>query len=108
MNIKLLCFKHILNIMGNVNTESVIDKLDKMQSDENAWDNWSLKEKHELLNIYYIISQKETAIFNLIYSKHGCDSWEDIFRDFDTLYLKDKAVGVKIAINEINEEIENN
>ena len=41
----------------------------------------------------------------LIYKYHGCDSWEDIFRDYNITYLEDKSVGVEIAIREINEQI---
>lgn len=59
----------------------------------------------KILDLYLILSKKETQIFNLIYSYHGCDSWEDIFRDYDEKYLEDKTTGVEIAINEINEEI---
>lgn len=39
----------------------------------------------------------------VIYNYHGCDSWEDIFRDYDPIYLKDKATGVEIAIKELIE-----
>ena len=84
--------------------ENIIDKLTKIE-DDNSWENWTLEEKKKLLDIYFKISQKETHIFDLIYNYHGCDSWEDIFRDYDTKYLEDKTIGVEIAINEIVEEI---
>lgn len=84
--------------------ESIIDKLTKINNN-NSWNNWTLEEKKQLLQIYLIMSQKENHIFDLIYNYHGCDSWEDIFRDYDGTYLKDKTKGVKIAINEINEII---
>ena len=84
--------------------ENIIDKLTKIE-DNNSWEKWTLKEKKQILDIYFIISQKETHIFDLIYNYHGCDSWEDIFRDYDTRYLEDKKTGVEIAINEIVEEI---
>lgn len=84
--------------------ENIIDKLTKIE-DDNSLNNWSLEEKKKLLSIYFIISKKETHIFNLIYNYHGCDSWEDIFRDYDTQYLEDKKTGVEIAINEIVEQI---
>lgn len=54
----------------------------------------------KLLDIYFTISKTEHHIFNLIYSYHGCDSWEDIFRDYDKNYLKDKTRGLEIAIKE--------
>jgi hypothetical protein len=84
--------------------ENIIDKLAKMQ-DNNSWKNWSLEEKKKILDIYFIISKKETHIFDLIYNYHGCDSWEDIFRDYDSKYLEDKTIGVEIAINGIVENI---
>ena len=85
--------------------ENIIDKLNKIDDTKPIWDNWSLKERKKILDLYLILSKKETHIFNLIYSYHGCDSWEDIFRDYDEKYLEDKTTGVEIAINEINEEI---
>jgi hypothetical protein len=51
--------------------------------------------------------EKESHIFHLIYQYHSCDSWEDIFRDYDKTYLKDKAKGVKIAIKYIKNELKN-
>lgn len=84
--------------------ENIIDKLTKIE-DNNAWKNWTLEEKKKLLDIYFIISKKETHIFDLIYNYHGCDSWEDIFRDYDSKYLENKTIGVEIAINEIVENI---
>lgn len=86
--------------------ETIIDKLTKIEEeDNNSWQNWTLEEKKKLLDIYFIISKKETHIFDLIYNYHGCDSWEDIFRDYDIKYFEDKTTGVEIAINEIDEEI---
>ena len=84
--------------------ENIIDKLTKTE-DDNSLNNWSLEEKKKLLDIYFIISKKETHIFKLIYNYHGCDSWEDIFHDYNTQYLEDKKTGVEIAINEIVEQI---
>ena len=72
--------------------EKIIDKLNQMEEtkDEFNWDNWSLEERKNLLDIYSIISKKETQIFALIYN-------------YDPIYLKDKAIGVDIAIKEIKE-----
>ena len=85
--------------------ENIIDKLNQIKDKRNIFDNWSSEEIKQLLNIYLIISKKEHHIFNLIYNYHDCDSWEDIFRDYDIDYLKDKLRGVEIAIEKI-EEIE--
>lgn len=75
--------------------------IEKLNNDKTPFNNWSLEEIKQLLEIYFIISKKESHIFNLIYSYHGCDSWEDIFRDYNIKLLEDKADGVEIAINEV-------
>lgn len=85
--------------------ELLIEKLNQIKDNKQGFDDWSLEEQKQLLDIYLIISKKETHIFKLIYSYHGCDSWEDIFRDFDIKILQDKAVGVEIAIEGITEQI---
>ena len=84
--------------------ENIIDKLNGSKS---ILDTWTSEEIKQLLNLYLIISKKEHHIFDLIYRYHGCDSWEDIFRDYNLVYLKDKENGVKIAIEEISECINN-
>ncbi len=86
--------------------ENLIEKLDKMKDNKNPFNDWSLDEIKQLLNSYFIISKKENHIFNLIYRFHGCDSWEDLFRDYNIKYLEDKADGVEIAINVVMEQIE--
>lgn len=88
--------------------KNILDKLEKMnKSDyERTWKNWSLEEKKKLLDIYFLICKNETHIFDLVYSYQGCDSWEDIFRDYDERYLEEKLTGVEMAINEINQMIE--
>ena len=81
--------------------ERIIDKLQQLDDGSiNAWDNWSIEEQKKLLEIYFIISKKENQIFTMIYNHHGCDSFEDIFRDYDENYLAIKAQGVEVAINE--------
>jgi hypothetical protein len=85
--------------------ENIIEKLNQIKDNKQGFDNWSLEEQKQLLDIYLIISKKETHIFNLIYSYHGCDGWQDIFRDCDIQTLEDKAVGVEIAIEGITEQI---
>ena len=86
--------------------EHIINKLDKMDNESNDWKTWTLDERKKMLEIYFIISKKESQLFNLIYRYHGCDTWEDIFRDYDMTYLQDKAAGVEVAIEGINERIE--
>lgn len=82
--------------------ENIIDKLKKIGYYKNDFNKWTLEEKKKLLEIYFIICQKEGQILDLVYDYQGVDSWEDIFRDYDLRYLEEKAEGVKMAINEIN------
>lgn len=86
--------------------DSLIEKLNGVKDDRDAFKDWSLEEIHKLLNIYLIISKKEGQLFKLIYRYHGCDSWEDIFRDYDRRYLRDKADGVEVALKGVMEEME--
>lgn len=88
--------------------EKIIEKLLQIEDRDTAFNDWSLEEKKNLLEIYVVLCKKETHIFDLIYKYHGCDSWEDIFRDYDKTYLQDKTQGVEIAIKEIQERIEEN
>ena len=83
--------------------EKIIEKLKQIEDNNNDynWENWNLEEQKQLLDLYLIVSKRESHIFKLIYSYHGSDSWEDIFRDYDMKYLKDKTSGVKVAIDEI-------
>jgi len=85
--------------------ELLVEKLNQINDIKKGFDTWSLEEQKQLLDIYFIISKKEAHIFRLIYTYHGCDSWEDIFRDYDVKYLDYKAVGVEIAIQGITEQI---
>lgn len=88
--------------------ENIIEKLQTIGKEHTAFDNWNLEETLKLLELYHIISKQETNIFNLIYKFHGCDTWEDIFRDYDINYLRNKVQGVEIAIKEITEQIKEN
>ena len=88
--------------------KNIIEKLNQLKDTDNkrdrtGFESWDLEEQKQLLDIYLIISKKEYHIFDLIYSHHGCDSWEDIFRDYKIKNLKDKAIGVEIAIEAIQQ-----
>ena len=86
--------------------ETIIEKLKNVKvNDQNPWKGWNLQEKKQVLEIYYIFSKKEAPLYDLIYSYHGCDSWEDIFRDYSRSLLRDKAEGVEITIEAIDEQI---
>jgi hypothetical protein len=86
--------------------EQLLNKLGDLKKGKKTWDNWTLKEKLDLLKIYYIITKKEASIFDLVYDNHGCDNWEDIFRDYNLYYLEEKAAGVQEAIENMEDEIE--
>lgn len=87
--------------------ESVIEKLSKTEYSKKMWDNWSLEEIKTLLEIYHIFVKKECDIFDLIYHHHGCDTYEDIFRDYNERYVEDKEAGVQEAIENINVQLTN-
>jgi hypothetical protein len=80
---------------------NLIEKLKSLKDTEWPWRNWSAEDQLRLLELYLLISKKEADIFELIYSYHGCDSWEDIFRDYSNPFLHEKARGVEIAVNEL-------
>ena len=76
--------------------ENIIQKLKKKDV------NLEKEEIKQLLELYLLISKNEHHIFDLIYRFHDCDSWEDIFRDYNTNYLEDKVRGVEIALENLN------
>ena len=78
--------------------ENIIQKLKK----KNA--KLEKEEIKQLLELYLLISKNEHHIFDLIYRFHDCDSWEDIFRDYNKNYLKDKVRGIEIALENLNNE----
>lgn len=90
---------------------NIIEKLKSLKEadadTEWPWRNWSAEDQLRLLELYLLISKKEADIFELIYSYHGCDSWEDIFRDYSNHFLHEKARGVKIAVDELKQRIIN-
>ena len=88
--------------------EKIIEKLKQMKTNNSSWSEWDLKEIKKLLGIYLVISKNEAAIYELIYGYHGCDSWEDIFRDFNPNHLDDKATGVEVALEQVDELIKSN
>ncbi len=62
------------------------------------------EEIKQLLELYLLISKNEHHIFDLIYRFHDCDSWEDIFRDYNKNYLEDKVRGIEIALENLNNQ----
>ncbi len=84
--------------------EDIITKLkalgtQEIKRNETVWKNWSSEEIAKLLDIYNVICQNEEHIYSLVYSLHGSDSFEDIFRDYDYRLLEDKAQGVAEALD---------
>lgn len=73
--------------------------LDKLQNQNDM----TIAEKKEILKLYYIMIKNETLLCDLVYSFHGCDSWEDIFRDYNEYEIESKADGILIAIRNMEE-----
>ena len=87
--------------------ENIIEKLSQIEDIESTpFSIWTMEERKQLLELYLLISKKESKIFRLIYNFNGTDCYEDIFRDYDRQYLKDKIDGVQDAIDMINEKSE--
>lgn len=89
--------------------ERIIQKLRLLKNNEyrkenKVFDHWTSDEKKKLLELYLLISQNEHHIFSMIYKHHECDSWEDIFCNYDPKYLQDKANGVQLAIDEMKQQ----
>lgn len=76
--------------------ESILQKL----SEETPlrWKSWTKEERYTMIKLYYLIAKHEASLHDLVYEYHGCDSWEDIFRDYDDQLLQDKARGIKVAL----------
>lgn len=74
------------------------------------YENTKIHENGKLYNEYhtnlsvlkeeYKKVQEEIDACELIYSLHGCDSWEDMFRD-NVPELVEKLRGIQIAIDEV-------
>lgn len=87
--------------------ENIIEKLSQIDNSESTpFKSWTMEERKQLLELYLLISKKESKIFQLIYNFNGTDCYEDIFRDYDRQYLKDKIDGVQDAIDMMNEKSE--
>ena len=46
--------------------------------------------------------QNEIEVNELIYSLHGCDSWQDMFKD-NVPELEERCRGIQVAIDEIKQ-----
>lgn len=87
--------------------ERLMEKLEQIDDESGEpWKEWTLQEKKELLEVYWKLCKKEHVLFALIYRWHGCDSFEDIFRDYNGRILDDKEQGVEIAIKNIEEKLQ--
>lgn len=100
-------------IVNNVNNKeikkefvkpNILDKLRNFQ-DKNDWRNWTLEEQKEMLEIYYLICEKESYLFRLICNNNADSSWDDILLDYDSKYLDDKTTAVRDALDMINKRI---
>lgn len=85
--------------------ENIIQKLSLIKTAEKIYDNWSLEEIKNVLELYYIICKKEKNLLDLVYNYHGDDFYEDIFRDYSENYINAKADGVKEALEVVNDEL---
>jgi len=83
-----------------------MDIIEKLENSETL-DKWTYEEEQKILRVYLAICKKEAHIFKLIWENHECDSWEDIFRDYDEKYFENKVSGIEVAIDNLNTYIQN-
>lgn len=91
--------------------DQIINKLKNnlnKNSNKNIWKDWNSAEIAKLLEIYLIICKNEENLYQLVYSLHGSDCYEDIFRDYDYRLLEDKAQGVEEALDTAIENLKEN
>jgi predicted site-specific integrase-resolvase len=62
-----------------------------------------IKEQIKLLELEIGKIKHEIAISKLVYSNHGEDTYDDLFRD-NIPVLEDKIYGIRMAINNLMEE----
>ena len=84
--------------------ETVLQKLNDLGNDERIWGSWTLEEKRMLLELYSLISRRETIIMDMIHRYRRSDKWAHIFREYDRNLIHDKADGVRDTIEYINEK----
>lgn len=72
-----------------------------MNNYENPYNLLSGEQQLELLKKELEKVKHEINISKLIYSNHGCDSYEDLFRD-NIPQLIEKMEGIQIAIDNFN------
>ena len=96
------------NIDNGLNSNDLVYIFKKLKTVDHpilGWRSWSNEEIKTLMKVYLMICKKESSIFEMIYDHHSCDTWEDIFRDYDQQYLEDKKYGVEVALRIIHEKL---
>ena len=85
---------------SELNTDILLEKLNVIDDHHMIdWNTWNKDEQIKMLKIYLKIVKREADLYDLIWKNHGCDSWEDIFCDYNQNELSEKAYGVKASIN---------
>ena len=104
--IVLSTIKNPSNKLNESNCNSIIGILESLKLDfynklGNIGDFYKNENEQELFTFRNFLFKVNNEIntSELVYSHHGCDSWEDIFRD-NVPELEEKARGIQIAIDE--------
>jgi hypothetical protein len=84
----------IIGILENLK----LDFYNKLRNIGDFYNNENEQELFTFRNFLFKVNN-EINTSELVYSYHGCDSWEDIFRD-NVPELEEKARGIQIAIDE--------
>jgi hypothetical protein len=87
--------------------DALLGKLQNAREKSINWSNWTPEEQLSLLKLYSVFVKRESDLYQLIYSSHGCDTFEGIFRDYDEVDLRDKLVGINITTKIMKQKIRN-
>ena len=87
----------------NINMDIILNKLDENHEENKNkfWQNWNQEEIYILLQIYHIISKKESCIFDLINSFNELE----ILKNYNDSFFNKKAIGIENILELIDSNI---
>lgn len=82
--------------------ETIIKKLSSTENSKKMWDNWSLKDIRQLLEVYLIFVRKEQRILDLVCMNRE----DDAFQECDDRFFHEKIVSIEETLDILMAEIE--
>ena len=84
--------------------KQIIEKLANLEKSENPFESWTMEDKKKLIELYLLISNNESKIFNFIFQFKNCDCFGNQYLQ----YLEDKSEGVIEVLDLMNTKMKNN